>query len=122
MSKIIFVYKAKSDLLSKSIDWFHKLASPQTYACELCQLTHHQFGAKQKFRDWAFQAPFEIEFQYEDQWISQNTRQTLPLIAFQHKDQIDVILLADEIEQCITLDELIANINEKLVLHTQKLQ
>jgi hypothetical protein len=38
--KLLFVYNADSGLAAALFDSAHKLLSPQTYACNLCALTH----------------------------------------------------------------------------------
>ena len=38
--KIIFVYNAKGGKWNYILDTAHKYASPSTYECNLCQITH----------------------------------------------------------------------------------
>ncbi len=47
--EIIFVYNAHSGKLHKLWDAAHKIVSPETYACQLCSLTH---GALTMHKEW----------------------------------------------------------------------
>ncbi|OFZ61032.1 MAG: hypothetical protein A3D92_22070 [Bacteroidetes bacterium RIFCSPHIGHO2_02_FULL_44_7] len=62
--KLLFVYNAQNDLLSKSLDYAHKLLRPSTYRCELCQLTHHAFGERKLWQDFQQESGVEMEFLY----------------------------------------------------------
>lgn len=62
--KLLLVYNAENDLLSKSLDYAHKLLRPSTYRCELCQLTHHAFGERALWQAFQKNSEVEMEFLY----------------------------------------------------------
>jgi len=43
ISKLIFVYNANSGAINALLDSAHKIISPQTYDCKLCELTYGVF-------------------------------------------------------------------------------
>lgn len=43
ISKLIFVYNANSGTINSLLDSAHKIISPQTYDCKLCDLTYGVF-------------------------------------------------------------------------------
>ncbi len=43
ISKLIFVYNANSGALNSLMDSVHKIISPKTYDCKLCDLTYDVF-------------------------------------------------------------------------------
>ena len=119
MPKILFVFKASNAPISKAVDWFHKVISPGTYQCQLCQLTHHHFGSRALLKTWQKQIPYEVEFWYEDQWNEKHREEELPLIAILQTDQtaqIEIILTKEEIEKLTSLDELLSRVSEKIAL------
>ncbi|WP_273567857.1 hypothetical protein [Maribacter halichondriae] len=50
MQKLIFIYNADSGFRNAIIDGAHKILSPNTYECNLCELT---FGAFTENKVWA---------------------------------------------------------------------
>ncbi|TCD04833.1 hypothetical protein EYB45_04610 [Erythrobacteraceae bacterium CFH 75059] len=47
--EVIFVYNADGGLASRAMDAVHKIVRPETYACDLCMITH---GALTMRREW----------------------------------------------------------------------
>lgn len=63
-----FVYNARSGKVNALFDIAHKLISPDTYACDLCQLTHDTFRENAAFT--ALKAEFPIELLHIDEYES----------------------------------------------------
>ena len=90
MTKVIFVYNAKSWLWSALFDWLHKVTSPSTYQCDLCSLTYWYFSMKKKWKNFLENFPYEVIFYYRDQFISQFPLQkdySFPAIYVQYDDE-----------------------------------
>lgn len=66
--KIIFVYNAKSNFSSAMFDMAHKILSPQTYACDLCKLTHGAFKEKTNWIKFVKKSPLEFKFLHKDEY------------------------------------------------------
>ena len=49
-TKLVFVYNARSGKLNSILDAGHKIISPDTYQCKLCQLT---YGPLKERKSWA---------------------------------------------------------------------
>ena len=60
--KFIFIYNAKSDTVNAIIDYAHKMINPSTYNCDLCKLTHSNFGERKKWVDFKKKLDSDIEF------------------------------------------------------------
>lgn len=65
---ILFVYNAKSSFLNKYVDTFHKIISPETYACNLCALTHNDFSEKKIWSSFRKKHQEEFVFMYKNQF------------------------------------------------------
>ncbi|WP_241234677.1 hypothetical protein [Nonlabens ponticola] len=50
IGKLIFVYNANSGRINSWLDSAHKIISPSTYQCKLCELTH---GAFTEHDEWS---------------------------------------------------------------------
>jgi hypothetical protein len=47
---LVFVYNADSGVFNTLSDIAHKIFSPETYACNLCALTHTNFGMRGEWK------------------------------------------------------------------------
>jgi hypothetical protein len=111
MFTLIFVYNADQTYFSQVTDYLHKVFRPKTYACNLCNLTHSNFGMKREFKDF-IEMIDNIEFFHRDDFFAKFTEcknDKLPAIYLQESGQIDkfaVLISRDEINQINNLDEL----------------
>ncbi|OUS25196.1 hypothetical protein A9Q99_21580 [Gammaproteobacteria bacterium 45_16_T64] len=74
--KLVFVYNADSGLVNLAKDILHKLLSPSTYPCSLCDLTYSVFGEKQSWVRFRKQLNVAQEYLHIDEFTAQyeNTR------------------------------------------------
>ena len=70
MSKLLFVYKAKSNLLNPVFNYAHKIISPSTYECKLCKLTHDNFSEKESWLTFKKEYKTPIEFFHKNKFVS----------------------------------------------------
>ncbi len=63
------MYNAKSDFLNKYVDVLHKIVSPDTYSCDLCNLTHGNFTEKKRWKNYRENSNSEFVFMYKDQFL-----------------------------------------------------
>ncbi len=61
-----FIYNAQSGKAHALFDIAHKLISPQTYSCDLCQITHDTFKENAEFT--ALKASHPIELFHIDEY------------------------------------------------------
>ena len=78
---LLFVYNADSGLFNTMADIGHKLLSPETYACDLCALTHGYFSEKRQWREFVESLGPECEFLHRDQFRKCYPQDTTPLPA-----------------------------------------
>ncbi len=118
MKTLIFIYKAKSDKLSKIIDFAHKIVSPSTYACDLCSLTYGDFSIKKDWKDYLDnlnQQWIQTEFYYEDRAADYGlNRDDLPAIFYRADDKQDCIISWVKFEKMKSITDLEQVINSYL--------
>ena len=61
-NKLIFIYNASNDYLSVAFDFTHKIISPKTYQCSLCQVTYGAFTMHNEWKEYLDSMNFEIIF------------------------------------------------------------
>lgn len=119
MKKLIFIYNADTGLFNTVSDFAHKIVSPSTYACSLCQITHGNFGMNKEWREFLYKLPYEMEFLHKDEAINRypNLKEVFPLIVMSEPNEnFKVIMDSAMLNTQMSLDELIASGTTKLGL------
>ena len=68
---LIFVYNADSGVFNTLTDIAHKLFSPETYQCNLCNLTHGYFQAREEWMTFLNDLDADIDFLHRDEYVRQ---------------------------------------------------
>ncbi|HEY0082087.1 MAG TPA: hypothetical protein VGB61_04800 [Pyrinomonadaceae bacterium] len=105
---LVFVYNAESGLFNTLSDIAHKILSPETYACNLCALTHTTFGMRREWREFLERLDARTEFLHADELLSRYglTGLSLPAILRRRGASLEEFADAAAINSCRTLDEL----------------
>ncbi|HMY81015.1 MAG TPA: hypothetical protein PK048_04205 [Candidatus Absconditabacterales bacterium] len=110
MKKLIFIYKAKSDKISKLINFAHKIISPSTYACDLCSLTYGDFSIKREWKEYLDklnEKGIQTEFHYEERAIQQGmTPESLPAVLCELDGTRTTVVAGKEFEAIERLHDL----------------
>ena len=118
MKEIIFIYNAQSGFTQAAIDWAHKIVSPQTYNCSLCNLTYGNLGKYGQWSKFLKSLNIEITFLYKDQLNESKfyDQESLPCVFFQNENKYSQLITNEELNQCSNLDNLIKLIDNKISL------
>lgn len=113
---LIFVYNADSGLFNTLTDIGHKIFSPQTYSCNLCALTHSNFGMRKQWKQFIESLDRPIEFLHADELKTRYGVDDLPLpLVLEKRDEkLETLLDADSINACRDIDDLKQMIVNKL--------
>lgn len=105
---LVFVYNADSGVFNALADVAHKIFSPDTYACNLCALTHTAFGMRSEWRDFLEGLGVPLEFLHADELKSKYGLEGVPLPAVFENcgGPLRVLVSADAINACRTLEDL----------------
>jgi hypothetical protein len=105
---LVFVYNADSGVFNALADSAHKIFSPDTYACNLCALTHTAFGMRGEWKRFLEGLGVPLEFLHADELKSRYGLEGVPLPAVFEKDDASLRVMADAdaINACRTLDDL----------------
>ena len=120
-SKLIFVYNADSGLFNTVTDIAHKIFSPSTYSCQLCALTHSHFSIKEEWQSYLKDFTLPLEFLHKDEFKLAYPEKHIayPAVLHQYESSLDVLINANALNQCKTLDELKILIKETLRLQLE---
>lgn len=116
---IIFVYNEQSDVFSTVSGYVHKMLSPATYHCNLCVITHHNFGMKKEWKSFIQRLPFQFEFLNKDEFVQKykNFVREFPAILLKEKEQLHLIATTAEIDAQTSTDDLKKLLSSKLSIY-----
>ena len=105
---LVFVYNADSGVFNTLADVAHKIFSPQTYACNLCALTHSTFGMRDEWKRFLDGLDRPLEFLHADELAARYGLSGVPLPAIFRREgeSLKVLADADAVNACRTLDDL----------------
>lgn len=107
-SKLIFVYNADSGVFNLLTDIAHKVFSPQTYACNLCAVTHSNFGMKKEWKAYLESLDVPMEFLHADEFKQKypSEKVELPAIFKEENDRLILTVDARTINECKSISDL----------------
>ncbi|WP_167342662.1 GTPase [Nonlabens sp. SY33080] len=131
VSRVIFVYNANSGAINAVLDSAHKILSPKTYNCALCNLTYGIFKEKEewlRFREsvdklsnlsFEFLHKDEFEKNYKSKWLP---KYSYPIIlTTNQRQEIEVLASSLELSECKETKDLISLIESRLKEHNIEL-
>jgi hypothetical protein len=114
--KIVFVYNADSGVFNLMSDIAHKMFSPQTYACNLCAITHSNFGMRKEWKTYLESLPNPLEFLHADEFKAKYDfeKVNLPAIFIDETGSLRQIADAGRINQSSSIEDLKFIINSQI--------
>lgn len=111
---LVFVYNADSGLFNTLTDIAHKVFSPATYQCHLCELSHGHFTMREEWEAFIQGLHLEGEFLHRDEFIKLfgNRHIDFPAIFIRNGPELDLCVDASTINLCDSIDELKNIINQ----------
>ena len=109
MEKLIFVYNADSGLWNGYLDMAHKILSPKTYPCSLCDLTYGIFKIRPEWDDFVKSSPVPLEFLHKDEFLVQYPdlkNMVLPVVLKQGNKTMNLLLDNLQLDKFETITEL----------------
>jgi hypothetical protein len=105
---LIFVYNADSGFVNTLLDIGHKIVSPQTYACNLCAITHSTFSMRDEWKNFVAGLGVLIEFLHRDELEKQYGMRDvgLPAVFRKTDDILETWISREEINNCRSLEDL----------------
>ncbi len=115
---LIFVYNANSGLFNTLTDMAHKIFAPATYACNLCALTHSNFGMRKEWKQFIEGLGRAVEFLHADELKQRYGLEGVPLpaILWKEGEHLREWIGAAAINACRTVSELEQLILRKLAV------
>ena len=109
---LVFVYNADSGVFNTLSDIAHKLFSPETYQCNLCNLTHGYFQAREEWMTFLDDLDADIEFLHRDEYMKKYPAQAndadigLPAIFVKDNEELKLWVDNKVINEMLSTDDL----------------
>src|ERR1043166_3908005 len=108
--EILFVYNVDLTLFALVSDFVHRLTSPETYPCRLCDLTYDRFTTKREWKQFVESLPVGAHVQLRDRFhkkFPDHAAVPLPAVFRRHADgTLSTLISAAEINGTARLDDL----------------
>ncbi|MBT2161970.1 GTPase [Zobellia barbeyronii] len=118
IQKLIFIYNADSGLKNGLLDSAHKILSPSTYDCNLCDITFRVFTEDKVWKKFREQTNLEMEFLHKDEYKKQyaskfGNKYTFPIILAQVNEDLQVFVSTEEMNTLEDAESLTKIIQER---------
>lgn len=115
--KLLFVYNANSGLRNALLDSAHKILSPSTYDCNLCDITFGVFTENSSWKRFRESSKIPMEFLHKDEFAQQYASKfghkfTFPLVLAVTHDKLEVLVGTQVLNDLKSAEELVQLIEE----------
>ncbi|WP_422083732.1 GTPase [Ulvibacterium sp.] len=118
LEKLIFIYNADSGLRNLLIDGAHKILSPATYECHLCDITYGAFTENKLWKAFRKNSDLELEFLHRDEFAKVYRSKfgykfTFPIVLALVDQNLEVFIKTEELNALEDARALIGLIEER---------
>tara|TARA_R110000751_G_scaffold35750_7_gene87905 strand:- start:191 stop:556 length:366 start_codon:yes stop_codon:yes gene_type:complete len=116
--KLVFVYNANSGKLNGYLDSLHKVISPKTYPCSLCDITYGVLKIKPEWQAFKDRTNLNLEFHHLDEFENKfgsitRARYTYPIVLEEYNGALEIFLSKEELDGLKDENELIKRIEAR---------
>lgn len=115
---LLFIYNASGGFFHVAADMAHKIFSPSTYPCSLCQITYGTFKIRDEWKHYLEKLPIEKKFYHKEDCYTLPLPQplALPAILYQptpfHNPQL--FITAQELNACKHIKDITSLLDQRL--------
>ena len=116
--KLLFIYNANSGIRNMLLDGAHKILSPSTYECNLCDITFGAFTENKGWKKFRKETIMEMDFLHKDEFAKQYASKfghkfTFPIILAATTDGLEVFVQTEELNALDSANRLIDLIQKR---------
>ncbi len=117
--KLIFVYNADSGLRNMVFDSAHKIFSPSTYECSLCDITYGAFTENTIWKKFRKKSAIEMEFLHKDEFAKTYKSKfgykfTYPIVLVSRNESLEVAVKTQELDTMKRATDLIELLSRRI--------
>lgn len=116
--KLIFIYNADSGLRNMIVDSAHKILSPDTYTCSLCDITFGAFTENSVWNKFRKETNLDMQFLHKDEFNKTYASKfgykfTFPIVLGETNKGLEVFVKTEELDGLENAESLIGLIRER---------
>ena len=117
--KLIFIYNADSGLRNMIVDSAHKILSPDTYTCSLCDITFGAFTENSVWKKFRKETNLDMQFLHKDEFNKTYASKfgykfTFPIVLAESDTGFDVFIKTEELNNLDDSKALIDLIHQQM--------
>lgn len=118
LQKLIFIYNADSGIGNMIIDGAHKIFSPGTYTCSLCDITYGAFTENSTWKKFRKETDLQMEFLHKDEFAKAYASKfghkfSFPIVLAETNGSLEVFIKTEELNGMEKAEVLIGLIKER---------
>jgi hypothetical protein len=119
LKKLIFIYNANAGKHNALFDVAHKILSPTTYNCNLCDITFGLFKENKAWKKYRKASNTPIEFLHKDEYTKMYASKfgykiTFPSVLAETDYALEVFINTDELNSLEKVEDLMQLIEKRL--------
>ncbi|MCJ7467629.1 MAG: GTPase [Maribacter sp.] len=119
IQKLIFVYNANTGFANSLLDAVHKILSPATYECPLCEITFGAFTEKRIWKKFRQKSTVPMEFLHKNEFKKQYASKfgykfTFPIVLIEIGNGLEVFIKTEELNAMNRPESLIEMILDRI--------
>ena len=116
--KLVFIYNADSGLRNMILDGAHKIFSPATYPCSLCDITYGSFSENQVWKKFRKGSDIQMVFLHKDEFAAGYASKfghkfTFPIVLSETNHGLEVCVKTEELNAMEKTQDLINLLKER---------
>lgn len=124
VQKILFVYNANSGARNAIMDSMHKVFSPTTYDCKLCDITYGVVSENRTWKRFRQNSPHQMVFLHKDEFAKKYASKfghkfEFPIVLVEGEKGLEVLIPAEDLNQLKTAHGLIRLLKEHIWVFLQ---
>ncbi|WP_420398816.1 GTPase [Flagellimonas sp.] len=117
-TELVFVYNANSGARNAILDSMHKVFSPSTYQCSLCDITFGIVSENKEWKKFREESNIQMDFLHKDEFAQQIGNQvaekySLPIVLVKENEGLRVLVETKELNQLESAKNLIDLIQKR---------
>ena len=116
--KLLFIYNANSGTRNAILDSVHKIFSPHTYDCKLCDITFGVISENKTWKRFREESQHEMVFLHKDGFAKKYKSKfgykfTFPIVLTEGENGLEVLIATKELNRLKTAHGLVEMVKER---------
>ncbi len=117
--KLLFIYNANSGTRNAIMDSMHKVLSPSTYDCNLCDIIFGVVSENKTWKKFREEEAYDMEFFHKDEFSQKYASKfghkfEFPIVLTEGETGLEVLITKEELNQLKAAEGLVQLVKERV--------